>query len=117
MIETGYVGLFLVAFLLFKSVMIGYQYSRKRKNPDTLLCMALVISILMFCFMMTNVAIMGWGQQSYMLWIILALTVTYPRVAEGITPSQIISKRPLHERSQRVRLLNRSVYQTHESCQ
>jgi O-antigen ligase len=113
MIETGYVGLFLVAFLLFKSVMIGYQYARKRKQPDNLLCMALVISILMFCFMMTNVLIMGWGQQSYMFWIILALTVTYPRIAEGIAPSPAISKRPLHERSQQPRLLQRRVYQIH----
>ena len=109
MIETGYVGLFIVAFLLFKAVMIGYLYARKRKQPDNLLCMALVISILMFCFMMTNVLIMGWGQQSYMFWIILALTVTYPRIAEGIAPSRVISKRPLHERSQ----FQRRVYQIH----
>jgi hypothetical protein len=96
MIETGYVGLFLVGLLLLKSVIIGYQYSRKTKRPDNLLCMALVTSILSFCFMMTNVAIFGWGQQSYMLWIILALTVTYPRLAECAAPAHAVLDTPRH---------------------
>ena len=91
MIETGYVGLALVGVLISKLLYIGYEFFRKGKKPDQLVCMVFVVSTLLFCFMMSNVAIFGWGQQSYMLWIGLALTVTCPRLAES--PALVVARR------------------------
>jgi NADH:ubiquinone oxidoreductase subunit 2 (subunit N) len=34
-----------------------------------------------FVFMMTNVAILGWGQENFIFWIVMALSMTYPRLA------------------------------------
>jgi len=40
----------------------------------------LFANICAFCFMMTNVAIFGWGQQTYMFWLIVAIAMIYPRL-------------------------------------
>jgi hypothetical protein len=43
--------------------------------------------------MMTNVAILGWGQQNYLLWILIAIAVVYPTLAlpETISPETRLS--------------------------
>jgi hypothetical protein len=82
MIETGYVGLLIVAFLLLKAAVVAFKNFRKIPKPSNYLCLVLFTNICAFCFMMTNVAIFGWGQQTYMLWIIIALSMIYPHLLE-----------------------------------
>jgi O-antigen ligase len=80
MIETGYVGLLITALLLLKPAFVAYRSFRKLAKPANSLCLVLLVNMLAFYFLMTNVAIYGWGQQSYMLWILIALAMTYPHL-------------------------------------
>ena len=50
-------------------------------SPDRVLSLVLVSATIAFLFLMSNVAILGWGQQSYIFWILLALIMVYPELA------------------------------------
>jgi hypothetical protein len=80
MIETGYVGLLIVALILFKAGLSTLRDSFRLPKPDNYLCAILFANICAFCFMMTNVAIFGWGQQTNMLWVVIAIAMVYPRL-------------------------------------
>lgn len=80
LIETGYAGLLITALLLLKPALVAYRSFRKLPRPANSLCMVLLANMLAFYFLMTNVAIYGWGQQSYMLWILIALAMVQPRL-------------------------------------
>ncbi len=82
MIETGYVGLGIVALLLLRAASAAYKQYRNLQEPHRLLCLVLLIDIVAITFMMTNVAIFGWGQQSYLIWVLLSLSVTYSQLVE-----------------------------------
>lgn len=78
--DTGYVGFLLVALLLLKAAYVSLHSQfvlAWRKNSLSLL---LFVNICAFCFLMTNVELFGWGQQSYMLWIVISLAMVMPRV-------------------------------------
>jgi O-antigen ligase len=79
LIETGYVGFLLVVLMLIKMAKIAFSGYRRLPPPYNELSLFFFIVIAAFCFMMINVAIYGWGQQSYMFWIILALGEALPR--------------------------------------
>jgi hypothetical protein len=81
--EVGYVGLFLLAALLMRALIITFNTFRKMPRPSRDLCGALFVSQVAFFFMMTNVACYGWGQQSSMFWILTALAVACPRAISG----------------------------------
>ena len=84
MIETGYVGLLFFAALLLGAITITYRNFRSIPEPLNYLCLVLLVNLCAFAFLMTNVALLGWGQQTYMFWVILALAMIYPRlIAEG----------------------------------
>lgn len=75
MVETGYVGLLIVCALLIAAAFAALrQHFKDLANGDSL-AIVLFVNICAFSFMMTNVALFGWGQQSYMLWIILAIAM------------------------------------------
>ncbi|HUY14103.1 MAG TPA: O-antigen ligase family protein [Terriglobia bacterium] len=78
MIETGYVGFVLVVLMLLKMAKIAFSGYRSLPPPYGELSLSFFIVIAAFCFMMTNVAIYGWGQQSYFLWIVFALSEVLP---------------------------------------
>jgi len=80
MVDTGYVGLLLVAVLLMKATLFSLRGFARVAKPANLLCLIFLISIVAYGFMMLSVQNFGWGQQSYMLWIILALSMGYPRL-------------------------------------
>jgi len=80
MIETGYVGLLIVILMLFKVGVITLRNCFRLPKPANQLCVVLFANICAFCFMMTNVAIFGWGQQTYMFWLIVAIAMIYPRL-------------------------------------
>jgi O-Antigen ligase len=82
MIETGYIG-FVLAISVF--LISGYKALRgalKIPKPDNLPCVVLFVNICAFMFLMSNVAILGWGQQSYMAWIVVAMAMIYPSLLE-----------------------------------
>lgn len=80
--DLGYVGLLLLAALLVRALAVTFNNFRRMPRPGRDLCGVLFVSQVAFLFMMTNVACYGWGQQSSMFWILIALAVAYPRVAE-----------------------------------
>jgi hypothetical protein len=76
LIESGYLGLFL-SMLIFRkslvnSVKNSFNLSYRYRNNFIIY----MIGMIVFYFMMTNVAIYGWGQNGYILWIMIALTFT-----------------------------------------
>src|SRR5712664_2431141 len=93
MAETGYVGFAIVAVLLLKVAFVTFRGFRRMPSPANSLCLVLFVNICAFCFMMTNVAILGWGQQNYLLWILIAIAVVYPTLAlpETISPETRLS--------------------------
>jgi len=82
MMDTGYVGLCLVMLLLLKAAFVSlktYVVSREPTRPVTLVAF---VNLCAFCFLMTNVELFGWGQQSYMLWIVIAIGMTYSSLGQ-----------------------------------
>lgn len=80
LIETGYVGLLITALLLLGPAFITYRNYRRMPARHKTLCLILLANMLSFYFMMTNVAFYANGQQNYLLWIIIALAMIYPRI-------------------------------------
>jgi O-antigen ligase len=80
LMDTGYVGFGLVAAFIGIAALMGYRDYSKSSNRSKSVFPALCASLLAFCFMMTNVELFGWGQQSYMLWIILAMILRSSKV-------------------------------------
>lgn len=89
--ETGYVGLAIVGTLLILPVLITLRKIRRIAKPDRPLYWLLVINMLQYYFMMTNVALYAWGQTGYMLWIVIALAVTNIRPRSIGVPSVAVS--------------------------
>ena len=77
MVETGYVGWLLIAILLIKPAMVLLRDFRKISKPQRYLCAILFINMVQYYFMMTNVALYGWGQTAYMLWMWIAMAMVY----------------------------------------
>jgi O-antigen ligase len=84
MMETGYVGFGIVTILLLRAAVTAYRSCRKARSPTKAVCAVFLANICAFVFLMTNVQLFGWGQQSYMLWIVIALTMVYPRLVGGM---------------------------------
>jgi hypothetical protein len=87
MMDTGYVGFLLIAVILAKAALASLKGCFKLIYPTNVLCLLFFVNIVAYSFLMTNVALFGWGQQSYMIWIIVALAVTVGRVVENPTIS------------------------------
>jgi hypothetical protein len=76
--ETGYVGLGLMGLFLFYVLWTTLRTFWRVDRQDKLLCILFFVNLAAFCFEMTNVAILGWGQQTILLWAIIAMTMIYP---------------------------------------
>jgi hypothetical protein len=83
MIETGYIGFFLGISVFLIAAYKAFRSSLKLPKPENLPCVVLFVNLCAFLFLMTNVAILNWGQQSYMAWIVVALAMIYPSLAEN----------------------------------
>lgn len=88
MMDTGYVGLLLVAALMLKPALVSLRAFASLPKPTNLLCLVLFINLVAFGFMMMSVMNWGWGQQTYMLWIILSLCMVYPVLTQHETVFQ-----------------------------
>lgn len=69
MVETGYVGLLTVSVILF--LPLWYAWKELRNGPDRIQ-LYLVSAMLSYYFMMLSVAMYGWGQTGYILWMVIA---------------------------------------------
>jgi hypothetical protein len=87
MVETGFVGLSIIAVLLWKPVFLAWKDFRRIRGPGKYLCSILLVNIAIFYFQMYSVGMYSWGQNGYMLWILIALTLAYGkcRMAESIS--------------------------------
>ena len=60
-----------------------------------------------FFFMMTNVSIFGWGQQTYLLWVMLAIAMVYPRLVQENTRAETQTASSLQSPIELTRALRR----------
>lgn len=84
MIETGYIGLLITSLLLIRPAIFAFTNGRRIVEPvSSDLCLLFFVNMCAFYFLMTNVAIFGWGQQTYIYWIIVALAMKCPALIIG----------------------------------
>jgi O-antigen ligase len=81
-VETGYVGLLLIALLLLTPAWLAWRDFRRIRGPDRYLSLTFFTCMVSYYFMMMSVDIYAWGQEGYMLWILIALSVVYGGLAE-----------------------------------
>jgi hypothetical protein len=84
LMDTGYVGFALVAGFIGTVAVLGCREHFRSLNRYESAFPALCASLLAFCFMMTNVELFGWGQQSYMIWIILAMILRSSKESDEV---------------------------------
>lgn len=101
--ETGYVGLFLIAVLLFAALWITFRTYWQLPPPESYFSATIFISLSGFYFLLLSVAGYSWGQQGYMAWILIAISVSYSRIplqddeqAEGKTTGEMDEQYELH---------------------
>lgn len=82
MVETGYVGLALIASLLVLPALLTLRNLRRIPKPHRFLCWVLFINLVQYYFMMTNVEIYGWAQTGYMLWMWISILMVYPPLVQ-----------------------------------
>jgi hypothetical protein len=78
LIETGFVGLFIIIVILLKPVWRALRDYQSLPSPDRYLSLMLLANLLMFYFQMYSVGMYSWGQNGYILWILIAITFAYP---------------------------------------
>ncbi|WP_446744383.1 O-antigen ligase family protein [Silvibacterium acidisoli] len=79
MIETGFVGLSVMIMLLFRPLWRAFRDSRKLPRPEGELSLLFFVNLVVFYFQMYSVGMYSWGQNGYMLWIVIAMTFAYSR--------------------------------------
>ena len=89
MMETGYVGFLITALMLLAPLFIALRCFWRGNEDTRLLPLLFICNLSAYFFLMTNVAIYGWGQQSYVLWIVLAMAAIYPVVLRREAKSKI----------------------------
>ena len=80
--ETGYVGLALIALLLFRAWSLALEGYRTLPEPDNQLSGVICIALSGFFFLLLSVAGYSWGQQGYMSWILISIAVSNLRLAQ-----------------------------------
>jgi len=78
--ETGYVGLLIIGSLLITPLMMTLRQYHRLPRPAKYFSGVLFISLAGFYVLIFSVAGYSWGQQGFMAWILIALSVSYPRL-------------------------------------
>lgn len=78
--ETGYGGLLIVGILLFKPLLMTIGNYRRLPRPEKFFSGVLFIVLAAFYFLLLSVAGYSWGQQGFMAWILISLSMAYPRI-------------------------------------
>ncbi len=82
MIETGFVGLAIIILILVKPVWYSYKNYRRLDGSGKELSLLLMVNLLVFYFQMYSVGMYSWGQNGYMLWIMIAIVFAHARCQE-----------------------------------
>jgi hypothetical protein len=82
--ETGYGGLVLVGILLLTPLLMTLMNYVRLPRPERYFSGVLFISLAGFYFSLLSVAGYNWGQQGYMAWILISLSVAYPTIVAPI---------------------------------
>jgi len=82
MVETGFVGLGIIILILLRPVWRALRDYQMLPESDRYLSLMLLVNLLVFYFQMYSVAMYSWGQNGYMLWILIAITFAYPLCLE-----------------------------------
>ena len=80
LVETGFVGLFIMIVLLMKPAWTALKGYRRRSPEDKHLSFLLFVNFVMFYFQMYSVGMYSWGQNGYLLWILIAITMAHSRL-------------------------------------
>jgi hypothetical protein len=81
--ETGYGGLLIIGMLLGMPLLMAWRDYRRMPRPANALSGVFFVSLVGFNFLMLSVAAYSWGQQGYMAWILISLSVSHRRVICG----------------------------------
>jgi hypothetical protein len=93
--ETGYGGLFIAMLLLFYPLVMTFRYYWRLPRPQKYLSAVFFICLCEFYFLLLSVAGYNWGQQGFMAWIVISLSVAYPRIVLRSRKSGNISRTTL----------------------
>ena len=79
--ETGYGGLVIMSALLLTPLLMTLRSYWRLPRPEKNLCAVIFIVLAAFCFSLMSVAGYAWGQQGFMAWILISLSMVYPKIA------------------------------------
>ena len=82
MIETGFVGLGIIILILLKPAWRALRDHQILPAPGRYLSLMLLVNLIIFYFQMYSVGMYSWGQNGYILWILIAITFAYPLCQE-----------------------------------
>jgi O-antigen ligase len=87
--ETGYVGLILLASVLIKPGLMALHSWRRLKKTNRCFTVITFSSLCAVYIVMISVSMYGWGQNGYMLWTVIAITISYIRLTTvALRPKQ-----------------------------
>jgi hypothetical protein len=75
--ESGYVGLIILGSLLLRPAAMAYRSFRGLSKPDRHFSLIVLSSLVSFYVVMISVSIYGWGQNGYMLWTVISVSIAY----------------------------------------
>jgi hypothetical protein len=76
-LETGFVGLSILILILLQPVSRTFRDSRLLPPDKRDLSIMLLINFLVFYFQMYSVGMYSWGQNGYMLWMLIAIAFAW----------------------------------------
>lgn len=81
LIETGAVGLAIMLIMLMNPAWAAWRQFMRLPKPSRYLSLTLLIVFAIWYLQMYSVSMYSWGQTGYTLWILIALTYSYRRIA------------------------------------
>jgi len=94
MVETGYIGLAIIALLLLRPAFLAWRDFRRIPEPDRQFSFLFFVNMVIFYFQMLSVGMYSWGQNGYMLWIVIALSVSFNRVRQNESEAPVNEPAP-----------------------
>jgi O-antigen ligase len=82
MVETGFGGLLIIALTLLKPALVAWRQYQRFPVPERQLSLFLLVNMIIYYFQMYTVAMYSWGQNGYMLWVLIALTFAHGKCRE-----------------------------------
>jgi len=89
MVETGYVGFGIFALMLGTAAWFTLRNVWRLPEPAKFLSWIFFVNLIQYYFLMMSVAIYSWGQNGYMLWFVIAMSMAYPKVMGAATDEEV----------------------------